>query len=73
MSKYQEAGRCGECLAFLPSVKPDETPPEFCSYECRTIAKLREALLALVACPDYRNIHTHEMSRARKVLEETQP
>ena len=37
------------------------------------IAKLRGALLAMVACPDYRNIQTHEMDRARKALEETQP
>lgn len=34
---------------------------------------LRSALLALVACPDYRNIYTHEMTRARKALEDTQP
>ena len=34
---------------------------------------LRGALLALVACPDYRNIQTHEMTRARKALEDTQP
>ena len=34
---------------------------------------LRGALLAIVACPDYRNIQTHEMERARKALEKTQP
>ena len=38
-----------------------------------TIATLRGALLAMVACPDYRNIQTHEMERARKALKETQP
>lgn len=34
---------------------------------------LRAALLAMVACPDYRHIDTHEMHRARQVLAETQP
>jgi len=41
--------------------------------ENQTVATLRGALLALAACPDYRNIQTHEMTRARKALEDTQP
>jgi hypothetical protein len=41
--------------------------------ENQTIAKLRGALLAIVACPDYRNIYTHEMTKARRALEDTQP
>lgn len=30
--------------------------------------ELREALRAIVECPDYRSIHTHEMNQARALL-----
>ena len=52
---------------------PTETKKTADAKAYRDRDTLRSALLALVACPDYRNILTHEMDRARKALEDTQP
>ena len=52
---------------------PTETKTTADAKAYRDRDTLRSALLAIVACPDYRNIQTHEMTRARKALEDTQP
>lgn len=47
-----------------------EDDPEYIVQACNNFDIMRAALRDLVVCPDYRSISTHEMRRAKKILED---